>query len=143
MVESRNPRPITATQVIGVLALAVIVFFIFAFASKAIRTYRLRAWRDDLVTEIASMELERQGLLLEIKRRESLAWVDEALKETGRVPAGVTSVRLVSPEGSPRTAQAPAVQGEANPTINQRVRSLSYFDNPNWSAWVQLLLNRE
>ncbi|MHB1318894.1 MAG: hypothetical protein ACYCYF_09785 [Anaerolineae bacterium] len=143
MVESRGARPITATQVIGVLALTVIVFFIFAFASKAVRTYRLRVWRDDLKTEIAAMELERQGLLLEIQRRESRAWIDEALKETGRVPPGVTSVRLISPEGSPELTQDTDVRSASGPTITQRVQSLSYFDNPNWSAWMQLLISRD
>lgn len=143
MAESRSAKPITAAQVIGVLALTVIIFFIFAFASKAVRTYKLRVWRDDLKAEIATMEVERQGLLLEIQRRESKAWIDEALKETGRVPPGVTSVRLISPEGSPQSIQDADVQSAPGPTITQRVQSLSYFDNPNWSAWVQLLVNRE
>jgi hypothetical protein len=142
MIESHSTRPITLTQVVGVVALAVIVFFIVAFASKAISTYRLRAWRDDLRTEIASMELERQGLVLEIRRRGTTAWVDEALKETGLVPPDVISVRLVSPESGQSARDAPAQQAEPGETIAERLQGLSFFDNANWRAWLQLLQGR-
>ncbi len=143
MVDSRGPRPISVTQVVGVLALAVIVFFIGAFASKAIRTYRLRAWRDDLRVEIAEMELDRQNLLLEIERRQSLAWIDEALKETGQVPPEVLAVRLVPSDGTAPAIDTGISEVQAGASLTDRVQELSYFDNPNWRAWMQLLLNRD
>ena len=143
MVESKSTRPITLTQVVGVMALAVIVFFIAACASTAISTYRLRAWRDDLRTEISAMELERQGLILEIKRRGTMAWVDEALKETGQVPPGVISVRLVSPESGQPVREGPVQQAEPGATIAERLQGLSMFDNANWRAWLQLLQGRD
>ena len=143
MVDSRGPRPISVTQVVGVLALAVIVFFIGAFASKAIRTYRLRAWRDDLRVEIAEMELDRQNLLLEIERRQSLAWIDEALKETGQVPPEVLAVRLVPSDGTSPAIDTGISEVQAGASLTDRVQELSYFDNPNWRAWMQLLLNRD
>lgn len=143
MVDSRGPRPISVTQVVGVLALAVIVFFIGAFASKAIRTYRLRAWRDDLRVEIAEMELDRQNLLLEIERRQSLAWIDEALKETGQVPPEVLAVRLVPSDGAAPAIDTGISEVQAGASLTDRVQELSYFDNPNWRAWMQLLLNRD
>jgi len=142
MVEPKGTRPITVAQVVGVLALAVIIFFIIAFASKAVTTYRLRAWRDDLQAEIAAMELEKQNLLLEIKRRESMAWVDEALKEAGQVPPGVLAVRLVSPDSVPADRQPSELAG-ARESLTGRMEGLRFFDNPNWRAWVQLLLHRE
>jgi hypothetical protein len=143
MIESRSTRPITLTQVVGVMALAIIVFFIVAFASKAISTYRLRAWRDDLRTEIASMELDRQGLVLETMRRRTTAWVDEALKETGQVPPGVISVRLVPPENGQQAGEVLAQQTEPGATITERLQGLSFFDNANWRAWLQLLQGRD
>lgn len=143
MVDSRGPRPITVTQVVGVMALAVIVFFIGAFASKAIRTYRLRVWRDELKVEIAEMELDRQNLLLEIERRQSLAWIDEALKETGQVPPEVLAVRLVPSEGTVAAVDAPSILEQTGASLSDRMHDLSYFDNPNWRAWMQLLLNRD
>jgi hypothetical protein len=142
MVEAKVPRPVTVTQVVGMLALGMIVFFIIAFAGNAITTYRLRAWRDDLQMEIASMDLERQNLLIEIRRRESMAWVDQALKETGQVPPDVLAVRLVSSESAQRGQDAPE-QVDLRPTLTDRVQGLSFFDNPNWRAWMQLLFDRE
>ncbi|NLT74459.1 MAG: hypothetical protein GXX94_09760 [Chloroflexi bacterium] len=143
MSEPRSIRPVTVSQVVGVLALAIIVFFIVAFAGKAIRTYRLRAWRDDLLSEIASMEQERQDLVLEIGRRESAAWIDEALKETGRVPPGVLSVRLVSPERGEGVVRNASQEGSSGPDLAERVQGLSFFENDNWRAWVQLLTKRD
>ena len=142
MIESHSSRPITITQIVGVMALALIVFLIIAFAGKAVSTYRLRAWRNELQSELAAMDLERQNLLLEIERRQSLAWIDEALKETGQVPQGVTAVRLVNTGGSSDAFQSSASE-PAQQSLTERVQSLSYFDNPNWRAWVRLLLNRD
>ncbi len=143
MADSRGPRPITISQVVGVMALVVIVFFIGAFASAAIRTYRLRAWRDELRVEIAEMELDRKNLLLEIERRQSLAWIDEALKETGQVPPGVLAVRLVPSEGTAVAVDASVTREHTGDSLTDRVQELSYFDNPNWRAWMLLLLNRD
>jgi hypothetical protein len=141
MLEAREPRPITVTQIVGVLALAVIVVFIIAFASKAISTYRLRVWRDDLQAEIARMDVERQDLLLEMRRRQSKPWIDQALRQTGQMPPDVLSVRLVSPEPSRDQTHATRLD-DPGPTITERVQGLAFFDNPNWDAWTDLLLDR-
>ncbi|MGI6368059.1 MAG: hypothetical protein ACOX2L_06800 [Anaerolineae bacterium] len=143
MVEPRSQRPITLAQVVGILALALIVYFIIAFAGKAVSTYRLRAWRDELQAQIAVMELERQNLLLEIERRQSAAWLDEALKETGQVPSGVLAVRLVPIEDSDSQDTAPSAGQVLTETLAERVQHLDYFDNPNWRAWMALILQQD
>ncbi len=142
MDQSRTMRPISVPQIVGILTLALIVYFGVAFASKAVDTYRLRLWRNDLEHEIAAMERQRQALLIERERRESLSWIDQALKETGRVPADVLVVRLVSPA----VRQAPSIPSvepvSEAPAISDRIEDLALFDNPNWTAWLQLLLRR-
>ncbi len=89
------------------------------------------------------MELDRQNLLLEIERRQSLAWIDEALKETGQVPPEVLAVRLVPSDGTAPAIDTGISEVQAGASLTDRVQELSYFDNPNWRAWMQLLLNRD
>ncbi len=140
--EPRVSRPITVTQVVGMLALVLIVFFIVAFASKAVETYRLRTWLHDMEQEIAAMEREYAALTLEKQRRESDAWIDQALKEAGRVPPGVLVVRVVTPEAAPKPEPREIVPGLV-PRLPEAGEIGPLFDNPNWKAWMDLILNRE
>jgi hypothetical protein len=141
MPEPRVSRPITVTQVVGVLALVLILLFIVAFASKAVESYRLRTWLNDMEDEIAAMERTREALELEKERRESKAWVDEALKEAGRMPPDVLVVRLVTSEAAPAATREPPVSLATRlPDVTQ-VGPL--FDNPNWKAWIDLIVGRD
>lgn len=140
--EPRVSRPITVTQVVGMLALILIVFFIVSFASKAVETYRLRTWLHDMEQEIAFMEREYAALTLEKQRREADAWIDQALKEAGRVPPGVMMVRVEAPEAVP-TPQPREVLPGLTPRLPEAGEIGPLFDNPNWKAWMDLILNRE
>jgi hypothetical protein len=142
MTEPRISRPITVTQVVGMLALVLIVFFIASFASKAVETYRLRAWLYDMEQEIASMERQYAALELEKQRRESEAWIDEALKEAGLMPPDVLVVRVVAPDVAPTPPPREIVPGLA-PRLPGAGEIGPLFDNPNWKAWVDLILNRD
>ncbi len=152
MAEPRISRPITVTQVVGLLALILIVFFVGAFASKAVETYRLRTWLNEIEQEIASLERQREALHLEIERRQSNAWIDQALKETGRVPADVLVVRVATPEAaaSPGAGSAAPLVEDSRPTFStpsldlpEDGRSGPLFGSPNWKAWMALIFGRE
>ncbi len=151
MAEPRSPKPITVTQVVGLLALILIVLFIGAFASKAIETYRLQNWLNEIEDEIASMERQREALQLEIERRQSKAWADQALKEAGRVPPDVLVVRLATAE--PVEGAAP-LSGPLTPTPRpgfytpalsapDQGRTGPLFGNANWKAWMELIFGQE
>jgi hypothetical protein len=150
MAEPRISKPITVTQVVGMLALVLIVFFVGAFASKAVETYRLRMWLSDMEQEIAAMERQRESLELELQRRESKAWIDQALKETGRVPPDVLVVRVMpsdaaAPAQAEAAALAPTRPAFSTPALDLAEDGLSgpLFGNPNWKAWMALFLNRD
>lgn len=143
MAEPRIPKPITITQIVGVLALGLILLFIVSYTSKAIETYRLRTWRDNLIQEIQAMERQRQALVAEKERRETKAWIDQALKEAGRVPPDVLVVRVVVPETTPTPATPPRGIALLPPSGVEQLRTITFFDNPNWKAWMDLLLHRD
>ena len=127
-------RPMATAQVIAVLVFALALFFLIAFATKSVEAYRLRNWRNRLQAEITRLERQREEMEEELRRRGSPAWIDEALRETGRVPEGVVSV-LVVPESAP--AQPTAFAEPTEETAQEPTSSL--FDNPNWRAWGRLI----
>lgn len=149
MPDSPFSRPITVTQVVGLVALVLIVLFVAAFASKAVEAYRLKMWLADIEQEIAAMERQREALELEIERRQSKAWIDQALKEAGRVPPGVLAVRLETSEEGDTSAELPAAPTPRpafrTPTLAapDQGRAGPLFGNPNWKAWMDLLLSRQ
>ena len=135
-------RPMATAQIMAVLVFALALFFLIAFATKSVEAYRLRNWRNRLQAEITRLERQREEMEEELRRRGSPAWIDEALRETGRVPEGVVSV-LVVPESVPAqptafsepiTGAAPGAAPGATPESTSAL-----FDNPNWRAWGRLI----
>ena len=92
MGESGASRAIGVGQVAGIVAFTLALFFVIAFATKSVEAYRLRSWRDRLQGEIDEMHRRRQELEEEITRRQSMSWVDEALRDAGWVAEGVVAV---------------------------------------------------
>ena len=129
-------KSISAAQIIGVLAFTLALFFVVAFATKSIDAYRLRGWGDRLNAEIAGMERQREELQEEVRRRQSMAWVDEVLREAGWVPKGVISVVAVTSTPNPELSPAPQpLLAETSSPLEQQ----TLFDNPNWEAWQRLI----
>jgi hypothetical protein len=149
MTEPRFSRPITVTQVVGLVALVLIVLFVGAFASKAVESYRLGMWLHDIEQEIAAMERQREVLQLELERRQSKAWIDQALKEAGRIPPDVLAVRLATSEADDTSTGLPAAPTPRpafrTPTLAapEKGRAGPLFGNPNWKAWMDLILSRQ
>lgn len=126
---------ITPRRIVGALAVGLTLFFVVAFGTKALDAYRLRAWRDRLQGEIAALERERDGLKEELRRRQSMAWVDEQLREAGLVPPGVVSV--VAVHAGPDLEATPAAPSR-EPAAAEPTRT-ALFDNPHWDAWWRLI----
>lgn len=114
------------------LVLAVILGI--AFVSTAVEAYRLRTWRDELVVEIAEMERERDTLEQELRKRDSVAWVDEQLRQAGLVPPGV--VRVVA---MPAQSESAAEEGPSEAESPQGAFGGGLFDNPHWEGWMNLI----
>lgn len=144
----RRGRTLTKAQAVGILALTLAVLFLVSFAMKSLELYRLRAWRAQLQQEIAAREREVAALELEKERRESLAWVDQALRETGRVPPDVLVVTVL--EATPAPVAAVAVAAEAPPAPSAQRREIlpslpvgAWFRNPHWEAWQRLIWQKD
>jgi hypothetical protein len=133
-------RPVSAAQIAGIMTFTLALFFMVAFATNSVDAYRLRAWRDRLGDEIAEMERERLDLEQEVRRRQSPAWIDQVLRDSGWVPPDVVSVIAIPVQGS-----APAVGGDAATSTDEPARAVApalsgdVFDNENWRAWQGLI----
>ncbi|MBC7239056.1 MAG: hypothetical protein H5T71_03025 [Chloroflexi bacterium] len=138
-------RPLTKGRIVGLLVILLALFFMASFALKSAELSRLRAWRAQLVEEIAELERQKQALELEKQRRESFAWVDQALRQTGRVPAGVILVTVstpaapLAPQNLSTPSAEPAVRGAPIPLGGEE----GFFHNANWAAWLRLIRQRE
>lgn len=141
-------RTITLAQVVGVLAFTLALFFVVAFATKSAEAYRLKNWRDALKDEIAGLERRKVEIEEEVRVRQLLAWVQEALRDAGRVPADV--VRVVPVTTTPRLVVAPNLAATPDPAARPMSHALptvtpaptrkeALFDNPHWGAWARLI----
>jgi hypothetical protein len=134
-------RTITKTQAIGILAMTLALFFVISFGAKSLELYRLHAWHAQLEQEIAAMQREIESLKLEKQRRESLAWVDQALRETGRVPSNVIVVTVI--DVAPVAVAAPVVTPVLIQDALPHIPTETLFRNPNWEAWQKLIRQRD
>jgi hypothetical protein len=139
MTTPRGPiRPITTAQIIGILAATLALFFMVAFATKSVDAFRLRAWRDQLQGEIEAMRRQREELVEEARRRNSVAWAEEVLRDAGQVGPGMVSVIAVTATPGPTAQPTPEVTPVPVETVAPRYAP---FDNPNWDAWWRLILH--
>lgn len=132
-------RSITTAQAVAILASTLLLFFLIAFATKALDAHRLRTWRDRLQGEIAAMEQERQLLEAELARRRSPAWLEEALRDAGLVGEKMVGVVLVTTTPLPQVSATPAPVATPLPSA---ASPGALFANPNWEAWMRLLWGR-
>ena len=133
----RGPiRPISRTQIIGILAATLALFFMVAFVTESVDAIRLRAWRDQLEDEIEAMQRDREELVEEARRRNSAAWAEEVLRDAGQVGPGMVSVIAVTATPGPTVAPT----ASATPLLEETpVPRNAPFDNPNWDAWWRLI----
>ncbi|HHX43068.1 MAG TPA: hypothetical protein GX714_03650 [Chloroflexi bacterium] len=140
MTNPRGPmRSITTAQIIGIVAATLALFFMVAFATKSVDAIRLRTWRDQLEGEIEAMRREHEELVEEARRRNSVAWAEEVLRDAGQVRSGMVSVIAVTATPGPTAAPTP----EATPIPEETVvPHRAPFDNPNWDAWWRLFTGK-
>ena len=136
MSEHRPPKPVTTAQIVGVLCSTLALFFIVAFASKSLDAYRLRKWRDSLTADIADMVREREELREEARRRQSVAWAEEVLRDAGQVSDDQVSV--VAATFTPHPVASPMVR--ATPTVAPGpAHEEALFQGEHWRAWQRLI----
>lgn len=136
MNEPLPSRPITVAQVIGIFASTLALFFMVAFVAKSLDAYRLKSWRARLQAEIEEMLQQRAVLEEEVRRRQSQAWLEEALRDTGQVAEGMISVTLMTATPGPTAFPKPTTT--PSPTVGMPSRR-SLFSGPHWRAWMRLL----
>jgi len=136
MDEHSPSRPVTAAQVMGIVASTMALFFMVAFVTKSVDAYRLKNWRDRLWGEIDEMIQQRVELEEELQRRESQSWLEEVLRDAGEVGEGMVSVVVAAATPDPRAqvpvSATPASGASASPTG-------SLLSTPHWKAWMRLL----
>jgi hypothetical protein len=119
-----------------VLAATLALYLIVAFATKSLDAFRLRARRDELAGEVATLEQQRADLQAELLRRQTTPWMDEALRDAGLLPEGVVAVAPMTATPGP-VVPTPSVQPVATPQAPAVSRAP--FANPNWQAWQRLI----
>ena len=132
----RVSKGVSTQQIIAILASTLALFFLVAFATKSVDAYRLRSWQDRLCEDISAMERQREELQRELLRRHSTAWVEEVLRDAGKLPEGV--VAIVPVPLTPSPAPIPTVNETPTPRIPLS-STQALFDNPHWSAWKRLI----
>jgi hypothetical protein len=136
MSETGSSRPVSTAQVVGILTSTLALFFMVAFATKSVDAYRLRNWRDRLRTEIADLTDTRIELEEEVRRRQSVGWVEEALRDAGQLSDRTVGVVAVA-------ATPPAVAVAAAPATGRAPASVpapdAFFANAPWRAWWRLI----
>ena len=136
MSEHRPSRPVSTAQIAGVLSSTLALFFMVAFVGKSLDAYRLSKWRDSLKVEIAGMVRQRDELEEEIRRRRSVGWAEEVLRDGGQVSDDL--VRVIAATFTPNPVASPTVR--ASPTITPvPVADHTLFQSEHWRAWQRLI----
>ncbi|HUV95682.1 MAG TPA: hypothetical protein VMX14_12775 [Anaerolineae bacterium] len=136
MSESRPSRPVSAAQIAGILSSTLALFFVVAFAGKSLDAYRLSKWRDRLQVEVAEMVRQREELEEEVRRRQSAAWAEEALRDAGQVSDDL--VRVIVATFTPSPLESPTRR--ASPTATPAAAGQdALFRSDNWRAWQRLI----
>ena len=133
----RPGRPVSMAQIFGIIAATLVLFFVVAFAAKALDAYRLRNWRERLQGEITSMKVQRAELQEELKRRQSDAWVEQMLRDAGQLPGGMVSVVAMTATPAPAEEATPTAAPTVAPVESHAAEEP--FNNPNWEAWRRLI----
>lgn len=119
-----------------VVAATFALYLLLAFATKSLDAYRLRARKEELAGEVATLEQQRADLQAELDRRRTTAWLEEALRDSGLLPEGVVGVVPLTATPAPATP-TPLEQPTATP--QPAVERTSLFANPTWRAWRKLV----
>jgi len=135
MSEGRQAGPISTRQLVVVVVTTFALYLILAFAAKSLDAYRLRERKQQLAAEVATLEQERVDLQAELDRRQTTAWLEEVLRDSGLIPEGVVGVVPVTATPAPPTP-TPVEQPTPTPAATAEVR---LFANPTWRAWRKLI----
>ena len=127
-------------RVVGIIAVTLVLCFVVSLVRKAVEAYELRQWIQHLKAEVVELEQERAELLIEIQRRESSTWMDQVLREAGRLPPGVSRVYLVTTEAE--TATTMSTPTPTPQPLSEQPRDTGLFEGENWEAWMRALQAR-
>lgn len=127
-------------RVVGIIAVTLVLCFVVSLVRKSMEAYELRQWIQQLEAEVAELEQERAELLIEIQRRESSTWMDQVLREAGRLPPGVSRVYLVTTEAETATTLSTPTPTPQPPS--EQPSSTGLFEGENWEAWMKALRAR-
>jgi len=136
MSESRPSRPVSAAQIAGILSSTLALFFVVAFAGKSLDAYRLSKWRDRLQVEVAEMVRQREELEEEVRRRQSAAWAEEALRDAGQVSDDLVRVIVATFTPSPLESPTRRASPAATPAAAGQD---ALFQGEHWRAWQRLI----
>jgi hypothetical protein len=136
MSESRQGGPISPRQAVIAVAATLGLYLLVSFASKSMDAYRLRLRRDEMALQVATLEQQRTDLQVELARRQTTPWMEEALRDSGLLPTEAVGVVLVTATPGPvaPTPSAQPVAASAEPAVGGKL-----FSNLNWQAWQRLI----
>lgn len=126
----------TTAQIVGILSSTLALFFMVAFASKSLDAYRLRKWRDSLRAEIVDMTRQREELREQARRRQSVAWAEEVLRDAGQVSDDLVSV--IAATFTPHPVASPTRRATPSP-VPGAAHEEALFQSEHWRAWQRLI----
>ena len=121
---------------VGIIVLVtILVFFVIAFAGRAVEQYRVERQLEAVDVDVSSLEKEHQGLRVTATHMSTSAYKDEELRKAGYLPPYETPVaaqiRIAIPEKPEQSVVSVALPAPVQP-----VR----FDSPPyWGLWRRLL----
>jgi len=125
-----------SNQVSVVLLTTILLFFLVAFAGKAVEEYRLRRELERMNQEINRLNEERVALERTAVFMESSAYAERELKKWGKVRPGETWVAPIA------TLVTPAVPSQVTPApiaTPERYAQDDGREPPYWDEWFKLI----
>jgi len=121
---------------VGIVVLAtILVFFIVAFAGRALEQYRVERELETVSHQVEGLRDRHAALQATATYMSSTRYKDEELRKAGYGPPGETPVAAVALVVTPEPTSRPTVQV----WLPEPVRPIRIDEPPYWELWRRLL----
>lgn len=127
--KKKSGRPVSLTQVLVVVILAIVVYFAVDLTQAAFTIYRLRGWEESLDKEVAELQTEVGQLQKQKEQMHTDAYLERKAREELRlVRPGDVLVVPVTDKAQP--TPAPQITPSPGPSLPPVEK-----EKPFWQAW--------
>ena len=122
---------------VGIVVLAtILVFFIVAFAGRALEQYRVERELEAVSADVDRLMEEHTALEATATYMSTMRYKDEELRKAGYGPANETQVAAQAVTATP----IPTSQPKIHVLIPEPVLPIRIDDPPYWELWRRLLI---